>query len=333
MNSDEEYFRQKYLKYKQKYLELQNQQGGITTRTGIHVVFFNRSEATFLDKQLNINKFESLKSLKPNTNFLTVREMKKIFGLNGVFLKNKTLKCEAINKTNLLIKNFNIFLNKIYKIKEDDKIKEDIIDLDDTQKFDFHYYSTFEQTIELEKHQKLKEYLNIIVDVLNTKGYNIDAVFIVNINKINKNKLLGYFQFEEKKLELPTNDTNKKKFIQSVAQLIRKFIKSFDNDKKIAKEINEHLVDDSEHIKPIQNGGIRLFDGIFDIMKKHEFILFPIWFPLLFVYCCIHLITINKFDLEIFYKECTKEEKEKDTNKCCRFYDDDRLACFIHFNQ
>jgi hypothetical protein len=55
MNFDHEIYRQKYLKYKAKYLELKEQQGGILYGTGIYVFFYDTAKYKIPPGILNLD--------------------------------------------------------------------------------------------------------------------------------------------------------------------------------------------------------------------------------------------------------------------------------------
>ena len=52
MSKTEQYYYEKYLKYKLKYTNLQNQSGGITKMSGVYCLFYNEDEFKYLSKAI-----------------------------------------------------------------------------------------------------------------------------------------------------------------------------------------------------------------------------------------------------------------------------------------
>ena len=162
----EEYYRQKYLKYKAKYLALQEQSGGLTTKSGIYYLFVNTTNKDLFKIGSKIKSTLTKKEIK---SFPSLKDMKKMFP-DGVLINDKLLTIEYFNAP--LKKKINV--NQLFYKFLDEKC---FLNPNEADKLTL----AFEQSI-----KNINMYMIFkLIDI-----ESINKVYKIRINPLGKNELL-----------------------------------------------------------------------------------------------------------------------------------------------
>jgi len=202
---DDKYFIP-YLTAKSKYVAVKtwaakcnNQQGGLTFKSGLYAIFYNKTE---LDNHLKVNNSTREKSkigvpVKGKTAFPSVDNLRKIIGVNGWFVKDGSNTAERVNSPSAIF-NFLKFIgtDKIYdKIASlyNSRHKKSITGADIKKKISSHPVSESKLSTQLKFANDKNDVvaLQLIADEINKNtNSKINAVFLIDISRFSKNEMI-----------------------------------------------------------------------------------------------------------------------------------------------
>jgi hypothetical protein len=220
---NEQYYYEKYLKYKKKYLELQEQEGGNSK----YYIFYNKAEHNLI-----VNKINNNNCLKKFDN-----SCKSIFGVNGIELREKGVlkKSLYVNEINFIADIKNFIKNLENNVKPDkciiDSLKRGIRMINATrEKFETMNEYNLEKQIddilivlekidnvdyknkklEIRKHlinaiHPTNVNLNFIAFILNSGGYIVDSCYEVD-KKTLIYKPIDIIEYNRKDLAMKITD-------------------------------------------------------------------------------------------------------------------------------
>lgn len=190
-----EYYRQKYLKYKAKYLALQEQSGGLTTKSGIYYLFVDTTDKDISKIGQPIKSKLTKKEIKY---FPSLKEIKKIFG-KYILLNDKTFKSndkipiEIYDGKKIMNYSISGIMHNLVDIKcnlqKDDTNQENYLLLFNEQIKNKNLYFIY-KLLTHPVSQNHKNYEKL-------KGINqINKIYKIRINRIGTNELLEESDFK-----------------------------------------------------------------------------------------------------------------------------------------
>lgn len=205
MEKNEIYYYNKYLKYKNKYLLLQ--EGGLTMKSGIYYLFIHEK-----DKE-KINEFEVLSTFdkkikskfgkKNYKSFPSMKNIKQYFPNSHFFYKNKKLDHVFDDKYKDAEYDYFYYISNMKGVKT---IFYYFISDNDKKKIKYNFTNLFTESIETNLNNDSKLVLNFLNKSEHIKGIKI---YKIKINRLFDNELLETVDFNHTKYKLESESNTK----------------------------------------------------------------------------------------------------------------------------
>lgn len=212
-----------YIRTKSKYLAVKKwievnkqhdgniQKGGITTKSGLYAIFYNKNEFAYIlklakktDEQIGIGVTKTTLFGKTFESFPSVDKIRMFMGSNAFFVKEGSNTAKPVLEIEIMYKIlkfinsdylYNVIAFLLNKIK---KTNHNIESLKKLANKPFKNEATFEPPLRFDKStaQNKKEFQRVATELNNQLNVKINAVAIIEINRLTENERIAQFDLD-----------------------------------------------------------------------------------------------------------------------------------------